>query len=83
MTGNGVVSFTQPRVNANSASEKRTRSAALQFQRFKADPPLGCQHPSSPNKAHLISFLQANVFDVFGASGKKKKKEGKKSGVFF
>lgn len=39
-------------------------NAALQFHRHKADPRLGCQHSSSLNKAHLISFLQANVFDV-------------------
>lgn len=36
-----------------------------------------CQLPCSPHKAHLISFLQAKVFDVLvPAWGKKKKAKG-------
>lgn len=38
-----------------------------------------CQLPCSPHKAHLISFLQAKVFDVLvPAWNKKKKKRGEK-----
>lgn len=43
-----------------------------------------CQLPCSPHKAHLISFLQAKVFDVLVPAWNKKKKNGgrKKSGIF-
>lgn len=38
-----------------------------------------CQLPCSPHKAHLISFLQAKVFDVLvPVWGGKKEEEGEK-----
>ena len=49
---------------------------------FKADPPLGCKHASSPNKAHLISVLQANVFDVSEPVRKKGKEKKEKWRIF-
>lgn len=47
-----------------SSSNTALKNYCLNWIMPKIDPRLGCQHSSSLNKAHLISFLQANVFDV-------------------
>lgn len=82
----GHASVPIPPVRDECAQMRFSRSALKLIIRWS------CQLPCSPHKAHLISFLQAKVFDVLvPVLGKKKKKrrrkrerkgKRKKSGIF-
>lgn len=73
----GHASVPIPPVRDECAQMRFSRSALKLITRCS------CQLPCSPHKAHLISFLQAKVFDVLVPVWKKKEGEKERKVAYF